>query len=162
MLWEEEWETVGHLVDFLKVRNRSSFLYTRTYIPDAATSQIFRRASEKISGQKYTTLSFCLGLYANLLKEVSDYRSKAPQEGDFAEGLEACEDKLRKYFDISTSQSIYYYASCSESDLSISYLSENAEPSMQQSAIHDAKTTCLTFIPPCSHHSGARTRSRKC
>jgi hypothetical protein len=64
-----------------------------------------------MSGEKYPTLSSSLAMYTGLVAHVQAF-SKSPQALEMPQlqdGLNACLEKLLKFFDKSTLESEYYY-----------------------------------------------------
>jgi hypothetical protein len=67
-----------------------------------------------VAGEKYPTLSFSLVSYVKLLDDIKDFRRTTKASGELALALDACEAKLKKYFVLSSSESIYYYIALGE------------------------------------------------
>ena len=83
--------------------------------------QVFRSASERMAGEKYPTLSYSLVTYVELLDNINDFRHSFQPTGQLAAALNACEAKLKKYFTISSRQSIFYYIALSAYALYLCY-----------------------------------------
>jgi hypothetical protein len=64
-----------------------------------------------MSAEKFPTLSSSLASYVKLMKHVAQFKSspEARKSGSFLSALTACEQKLKKFFNISSQQSVYYY-----------------------------------------------------
>lgn len=112
MILDEEWDMMKKLLDFLKV-----CLHPNMDLPysQVAPLQMFRKASERMAGEKYPTLSFALATYVELLTGVARFKRLNRPTGEFAAALNACELKLAKYFTTSSNQSIYYYIATGKS-----------------------------------------------
>lgn len=74
-----------------------------------------------MAGEKYPTLSYSLATYVELLDSVQDFRHQHQVSEELAAALNACEAKLKKYFVISSRQSIYYYMALSECNIYAHY-----------------------------------------
>ena len=79
--------------------------------------QVFRNASEFMSGQKYPTLSSSLYCFVKLTKKLSEFQrtEDARTSPALRQGLCAAKEKLMKYFDCCTFESEYYYFATCES-----------------------------------------------
>lgn len=70
--------------------------------------------SGHIAGEKYPTLCTSLQIYTALLGHVQQMRNDAIGNVAFSNGVDACEEKLLKFFDKSTFESEYYYFAAGE------------------------------------------------
>ncbi|KAG8953458.1 hypothetical protein FRC04_002300 [Tulasnella sp. 424] len=79
--------------------------------------QVFRKASTKMSGDQYVTLSSSLAVYAALMSYVAKLRKMPAIRSSLAlqNGLSACYEKLEKFYDKSTFETEYYYFATSKS-----------------------------------------------
>jgi len=86
-----------------------------------------------MSAEKFPTLSSSLASYVKLMKHVVQFKSspEARKSGSFLSALAACEQKLKKFFNISSQQSVYYYIATGKDTFVCLY-------------IHGADTTCQT------------------
>lgn len=109
MLFDEDWETVELVTEFLDVSIPLFILYSLAAVFTIMFLQLFRKASERMAGEKYPTLSFSLVSYIKLLDHIQAFRTRVRPTGDLELAIDACEAKLRKYFIYSSSESIYYY-----------------------------------------------------
>ncbi|CUA76039.1 Zinc finger BED domain-containing protein DAYSLEEPER [Rhizoctonia solani] len=89
-LSDSDWEMVSFICGWLK---------------------FFRGATQKMSGEKYPTLSFSLRVYSLLINYVSTLADAPSVQSvpSLMNGLEACQAKLLEFFDKSTFDSEYYY-----------------------------------------------------
>ncbi|KAG8921767.1 hypothetical protein FRC01_014904 [Tulasnella sp. 417] len=89
-LSKEEWNYVAMITSWLK---------------------FFKRASTLMSGDKYVTLSSSLAVYATLMGHVSKLLNgpEAQTSPALQNGLQACYQKLEKFFDKATFDTEYYY-----------------------------------------------------
>ena len=62
-----------------------------------------------MAGEKYPTLSYTLVTYVELLDNINNFRRTFQPTDQVLTALNACEAKLKKYFIISSHQSIFYY-----------------------------------------------------
>ncbi|KAK1215151.1 hypothetical protein PQX77_022248 [Marasmius sp. AFHP31] len=74
--------------------------------------EVFWVASEQMSSASFPTLSISLLIYTKLIRHVEAFmKTTVAQENPIAqEGLQACKEKLEKYYNKSTAESEYYYA----------------------------------------------------
>lgn len=118
LLLDEEWDMIEIVIRFLEVRELSILLYLTN---NWSMCQVFRKASERMAGEKYPTLSFSLVTYVKLIDEVKAFRLKTKASGELATAINACEAKLKKYFVASSIESIYYYMALSKSQINIKF-----------------------------------------
>lgn len=109
MLFDEEWDMVELVTDFLDVSRPLFYSLLFGSRIHSMFLQLFRKASKRMAGEKYPTLSFSLVSYIKLLDHISAFRARVHPTGDLELAIDACEAKLRKYFVYSSSESIYYY-----------------------------------------------------
>ncbi len=69
-----------------------------------------------MSAEKFPTLSSSLASYVKLMKHVTQFKSspEAHESGSFLRALSTCEQKLKKFFTISSDQLVYYYIATGE------------------------------------------------
>ncbi|KAJ8081603.1 hypothetical protein PM082_007449 [Marasmius tenuissimus] len=74
--------------------------------------QVFREASKQMSAGHFPTLLSSLLVYTKLMHHIKTFIKSdiALLNPELKAGLEACKEKLEKYFDKSTYESEYYYA----------------------------------------------------
>lgn len=104
-------------MQWLKVSTATcTFLYN---LLTCSVLQIFREASEHVSGSKYTTLSSSLHVYTILHDHVLAMKSAAAvlASPDLVTAVDSCYEKLMKYMDVSTFQTEYYYYATGEFNL---------------------------------------------
>ncbi|KAG8977373.1 hypothetical protein FRC05_001771 [Tulasnella sp. 425] len=113
-LSQNEWEVVEMIANWLKVLHFLSLPDRQFHL---LQMQVFRKASTKMSGDQYVTLSSSLAVYAALMSYVAKLRKMPAIRSSLAlqNGLSACYEKLEKFYDKSTFETEYYYFATSKS-----------------------------------------------